>query len=102
MKRISKQVSQNGNWTTPEVLDYGLFMKSEKFELDKIMSFVIMPKYFSTAESLFLSNGLNRASILELGKAILTLLEKVHSAGYTYNDLKLKNIMFGNELPTHA
>jgi len=30
-----------------------------------------------------------------LGKKLLKLLEIIHIAGYTYNDLKLDNILFG-------
>lgn len=39
--------------------------------------------------------SLSKAGILELGLTILSLLEVVHNAGYTYNDLKLENIMIG-------
>ena len=72
MKRINKIKSKNDAWTTPEVVDFGLFMKCDQFEKDQIMSYVIIPRYATTIECLFMSDGLNTASIIDLGKAVLS------------------------------
>ena len=48
-----------------------------------------------TVDDHFRLYGLNKASILELGLAILSQLELIHKAGYTYNNMKLENIMIG-------
>ena len=32
---------------------------------------------------------------MNIGLAVISLLKRVHSAGYVYNDLKLENIMCG-------
>ena len=38
---------------------------------------------------------MNKETIFEIGLAMLTTLEAVHSSGYVFNDLKLDNLMIG-------
>jgi casein kinase 1 len=38
---------------------------------------------------------MSRASVLDVGIAILMCLEATHKAGYVFNDLKLDNLMVG-------
>lgn len=40
-------------------------------------------------------HSLSKASILDIALSTLNMIEGVHLAGYTYNDLKLDNIMLG-------
>jgi serine/threonine protein kinase len=64
-----------------------------------------MPRYGKTLEKYFEQQGrnLSRASILSLGIRLIDIFEQVHSAGYTYNDLKLDNLLIGfqEKLPHH-
>lgn len=56
-----------------------------------------MPRYGKTLDKYFEQQGRkwSRASIFSLGIRLINLLEQVHSAGYTYNDLKLDNLLIG-------
>ena len=58
-----------------------------------------MPKYGKNLESLFekYDQKFTYKTILLLGISILEIFEKVHASGYTYNDLKLDNILIGDE-----
>ena len=40
---------------------------------------------------------------LQIGISLLDSFRKIHDAGYTYNDLKLDNVLIGDakELPNH-
>lgn len=64
---------------------------------------MIMPRYGNNIEIYFthLNCRLSQISVASLGLSVLKCLEKVHKAGYVYNDLKLDNIMvgFGQKLP---
>jgi len=64
---------------------------------------MIMPRYGNNLENYFASvnRRLSKISVASLGLSILDCLEKVHNAGFVYNDLKLDNIMigFGQKLP---
>jgi len=40
-------------------------------------------------------NKLSRRSAYGLGLRIIDIIEKIHAAGYTYNDLKLDNLLIG-------
>jgi serine/threonine protein kinase len=90
MKRISKH--SKGKYCTPEVVSYG--MASHK---ECLKAWVIMPRYGYNLE--YIAHKINfkllKASIYDIGTAILTTLEAVHTAGYVYNDLKLDNLMVG-------
>ena len=56
-----------------------------------------MPRYGKNLETLFerQKNQFSLASILDVALAVLNMLEKVHAAGFVYNDLKLDNILLG-------
>ena len=58
-----------------------------------------MPKYVKNLEHLFekFDQKFTQKTILLLGISILEIFEKVHASGYTYNDLKLDNILIGDE-----
>ena len=62
-----------------------------------------MPRLGQNLEDYFSKQHeqLSSASIRDLGCAIVSMLEAVHKAGFTYNDLKLDNLMveFDNKLP---
>ena len=64
---------------------------------------MIMPRYGNNLENYFASVNcrLSKISVANLGLSMLDCLEKVHNAGFVYNDLKLDNIMigFGQKLP---
>ena len=102
----------------PPIIDKGLFLFSKtpdkqyssgtnnfsdsfnEFEDQKeIYSYYVMPKYGKNLEHLFekFNQQFSSKTIILLGISILEILEKVHSAGYTYNDLKLDNILIGDE-----
>lgn len=40
---------------------------------------------------------MSKASVYGLGIKVLTILEQIHSSGYIYNDLKLDNLLIGND-----
>ena len=44
---------------------------------------------------------LSKASVYSLGIEVISILQQIHESGYTYNDLKLDNLLIGNddELP---
>ena len=44
-----------------------------------------------------MNRQLSKASIYNLGIQLLTILEQIHSSGYTFNDLKLDNLLIGNK-----
>jgi len=62
-----------------------------------------MPRYGNNLENYFSSINcrLSKISVASLGLSLLDCLEKVHKAGFVFNDLKLDNIMigFGQKLP---
>ena len=64
---------------------------------EAIMAYTIMPRYGSNLEAFFEKEGsyLSNSSIRKVALSTIDMLEGVHSAGYTYNDLKLDNIMVG-------
>jgi casein kinase 1 len=100
MRRISKkQTHHSTNASTPEVVEYGmiLFKESPTEDEEKLLSYMIMPRYGHNLETIFERSScrFSNASILSLALATLDMLESVHSAGYVYNDLKLDNLMMG-------
>ena len=64
---------------------------------------MIIPRYGNNLENYFASINcrLSKISVASLGLSVLSCFEKVHKAGFVYNDLKLDNIMvgFGQKLP---
>ena len=69
-------------------------MSNYDLENEKVLSYVIMPRYGCSLESLFLNRRFNKDSIYSLGIQMLNIFEQIHSAGYVYNDLKLDNLLF--------
>ena len=67
------------------------------------MSYLIMPRYGYNLESLFHSRNshFSRESIYSLGIQLLNMLQRVHEAGYVYNDLKLDNLLMDFGTPGH-
>lgn len=61
------------------------------------MSYMIMPRYGSNIENYFEKKGcqMSKESILQFGISMLRMLESIHAAGFTYNDLKLDNVLVG-------
>jgi serine/threonine protein kinase len=59
-----------------------------------------MPKLGIDVDQYFNSmrKSLSAKSIIHLGMKVLKILEKVHSSGYVYGDLKLDNILIGEGL----
>jgi len=45
---------------------------------------------------------ISKTSAYSLGYELLTILEKVHSSGYIYNDLKPDNILIGHKLNKYS
>ena len=56
-----------------------------------------MPKLGIEVDQYFNSMGksLSTKSIIHLGIEVLKILEKVHSSGYIFGDLKLDNLLIG-------
>jgi serine/threonine protein kinase len=56
-----------------------------------------MPKYGADVDQYFhsMNKDLSTKSIIHLGMEVLKILQKVHSSGYVYGDLKLDNILIG-------
>jgi serine/threonine protein kinase len=57
-----------------------------------------MPRYGKNLENIFetFKNNFSSSTIFKIGILLLEIIERIHSAGYTYNDLKLDNILFGD------
>lgn len=57
-----------------------------------------MPKYGKNLEHIFEQHNHNfcQKTIIELGLKLLDIIEMIHNAGYTYNDMKLDNILVGD------
>ena len=83
-------------YSTPEVVDYGL-MNVKHPDENVLNAYMIMPRYGRNIEHIFEKCGFvfSKATILNIGLAVISLLEQVHSAGYCYNDLKLDNLLVG-------
>ena len=63
------------------------------------MTYMIMPRYGMNLESYFdrLGKRLSNLSIYELGLRLIEIFQFIHAAGFTYNDLKLDNLLIGFE-----
>jgi serine/threonine protein kinase len=90
MRRISEH--SNGKYNCPAVISYGMAMHKEN-----LMAWAVMPRYGRNLDYICqkMEYKLLPSSIYDIGIAILSTLEAVHSAGYVYNDLKLDNMMVG-------
>lgn len=109
MNKIWKKKSDTDTLgKTPEVKTFGILalLDSEQFEelgLEllseqnqyNLMSYVIMPRFGMKLEKLYFKrkNNFSRESIYALGIQLINMLQKVHEAGYIYNDLKLDNLL---------
>lgn len=58
-----------------------------------------MPMYGSNLESIFekYNQRFESKTIFQLGLQMLEIFEKIHESGYIYNDLKLDNIVIGDQ-----
>ena len=56
--------------------------------------YLIMDRLGRSLENYFSKHGMpSKQDILRIGSSVLEVLEKIHAAGYVYNDLKLDNIL---------
>lgn len=93
---------------TPEVVACGMVIDLESNKLGlsteqimsnrenfNISSYVIMPRFGMNLEDLFQrrKNQFTKQQIWSLGIQLLNMLERIHEAGYVYNDLKLDNLL---------
>ena len=64
----------------------------------KFMSFYIMSKYGKNLYSIFEAHLMKFSSktIALIGIKLIDIMKKIHLAGFTYNDLKLDNILVGD------
>jgi len=89
---------------TPSVVSKGMFILEKPSQAhmenrDKaFMSYYVMTKYGRNLENIFAEHNYKFSSktIYQLGIKLLDVIEKIHDAGYTYNDLKLDNILVGD------
>ena len=58
-----------------------------------------MPFYGSNLDSVFekYHSKFEAKTIYQIGIQMLEIFEKIHYSGFTYNDLKLDNIMIGDQ-----
>ena len=58
-----------------------------------------MPFYGSNLDFVFdkFNNRFEAKTIYQIGIQLLEIFEKIHYSGFTYNDLKLDNIMIGDQ-----
>lgn len=61
------------------------------------VSFMIIPRYGQNLEEYFemQNKKFSNITIYELGIRILEIFQYIHAAGFTYNDLKLDNLLIG-------
>jgi serine/threonine protein kinase len=98
MKRIFKKSKLNNpTCTTPEVVDFGLILLTDKPQEEAMMAYMIMPRYGHNLDFFFekRNNTISKSNALAIGLAAIDMLQSVHAAGYIYNDLKLDNLMTG-------
>ena len=57
-----------------------------------------MPKYGKNLEQIFKhqNNKLSFQTIIQIGLKLIDIIEMIHNSGFTYNDLKLDNILIGS------
>mmetsp|Transcript_3306 Transcript_3306/g.5492 ORF Transcript_3306/g.5492 Transcript_3306/m.5492 type:complete len:146 (+) Transcript_3306:282-719(+) len=72
--------------------------KDKGKRVQKLLSYLVMPMLGPNLETVFgeLNNHFSEKTVAQIGISILTNLQLIHYAGYTYNDLKLDNILVGN------
>ena len=100
-KKTSDFVGKDQSCSIPEVVEYGMIIQSsqnlQSNEEPVLMSYMIMPRFGSNLENYFEKQSckMTNKSILHFGICMLKLIEGIHSAGFTYNDLKLDNVLVG-------
>lgn len=64
----------------------------------KFMSFYVMSKYGRNLYSIFEAHHMKFSvkTICLIGMKLIDVMRKIHLAGFTYNDLKLDNILVGD------
>lgn len=64
----------------------------------KFMSYYVMSKYGRNLYSIFEKHHMkfSNKTILLIGIKLIDIIKKIHMVGYTYNDLKLDNILVGD------
>jgi len=61
------------------------------------MSFYVMNKFGNNLEDFYSElECFSKKTIFQLGIKLIDCLQRIHEAGYTYNDLKLDNILIGD------
>ena len=99
----------------PKVKAYGKLMYIDEFEglnefydelkttdtqKSKIFSYLIMPRYSMTLQTLVEKHKLSKESVYSLGIQLLNIFEQIHAEGFVYNDLKLDNLMVEHDFDT--
>ena len=66
---------------------------------EKTLYYYIMPKYGYSLEQIFNkhSKQISKKDVCHIGISLLKSLEIIHNSGFIYGDLKLDNIMLGNQ-----
>ena len=92
-----------GNISSIEHCGYFVLVDSSKLKSDmkfneensKIYTYLVMPRLGMNLLDLLRARDINytEESIFSLGIQLLNILEKVHSAGFVFNDLKLDNLL---------
>ena len=97
----SLEIHSDHKSSIPEVVEYGMIIKNSDNLLEQeepvLMSYMIMPRYGGNLENYFEKQGchMTNESILQFGISMLRMLEGIHAAGFTYNDIKLDNVLVG-------
>lgn len=67
---------------------------------DNKYRFLILPKYDSDLEKIFISKNqkFNMKTVLTISLQIIDILEYIHSKGYVHSDIKASNIMLQNNV----
>ena len=95
--------------STPDVISYGMLVLFDSETAHKItegsnenledqlnpLYYVIMPRFGTNLDTLFQSQKFkfSKEVIYTLGIQLINSLERIHNAGYVYNDLKLDNLL---------
>lgn len=74
-------------------------MKDQAAVTSQRYSFIVMDRRGRTLEHYFKKNenGFDLETIVQVGCQLLKILQKVHSIGMVYNDLKLENILVNKD-----
>ena len=85
----------------PLMSENNLELKNNKDAPNKseMYSYFVMDQYGQNLQKIYdkLDHSFSSKTIYQLGMQLLEIYEKVHMTGYTYNDLKLDNILVGDK-----